>query len=71
MIAATLSSNTFHVPVYVIVLVALLAVVLLVSFVLHCRNSPKAIVSRDLLFRRPFLAATLYNSHGVAATGTG
>jgi MFS family permease len=61
MVATTLLGNTFHIPIFVIVLIALLGIVFLVMFVSHCRNTPNAIVSRELLLRKEFLAGNLFN----------
>ncbi|HXX59494.1 MAG TPA: MFS transporter [Dehalococcoidales bacterium] len=61
MVDATLLGSGFHAAVIAIVLIALLGMSLLVLFVLHCRRSPNAIINRELIFRRPFLAANFFN----------
>ena len=61
MIDATLLGSSFHIATIIIFLIAALGITFLVLFVLHCRNSSNAIISRELIFRRPFLAANLFN----------
>jgi len=61
MISLTLMGKTYHVPLVVIVPILLLGVFFLVVFVRRSRNSPDAVVPRQLLTRRPFLAANLFN----------
>ncbi len=61
MISLTLMGKAYHVPFSVIALALLLGLCLLVLFLLRSRNRPGAVVSLELLSRRPFLAANLYS----------
>ncbi len=68
MISLTLMGKDYHVPFTVIAFIMLLGLCLLVLFLLRSRNRSDAVVSLELLSRRPFLAANIYNfAYGVSA----
>ncbi len=68
MIALTLMDKAYHMSPAVIVLAALLGLGFLVAFVFRSRYSPGAVVSMEMLVRRPFMAANAYNfAYGACA----
>ncbi len=61
MVALTLMGHSYQVPGVMVPLVFALGLLLLLLFILRCMKRPGGVVAPELVTRRPFLAANLYN----------
>ncbi len=70
MISLTLMDKAYHTPFPVIALILVVAILLVVLFIRRCKSSQNAVISMELLARRPFMAANIYNfAYGACAQG--